>query len=76
MSLARGRPFSIPITRVLRECDDWHKSSAASDPQDGAMTSIAVLRRDLVRLTVWCPEKTHQLTFQPGWLVCDRANTL
>ncbi|KAH8169889.1 Zn(II)2Cys6 transcription factor [Sarocladium implicatum] len=52
MSLARGRPFSVPITRVLRECDDWHKSSAASDPQDGAMTSIAVLRRDLDGLFV------------------------
>jgi hypothetical protein len=47
MSLARGRPFSIPITRSLKDCDNWHRSDLA-DPQDGALVSMAVLRRDLV----------------------------
>jgi hypothetical protein len=47
MSLARGRPFSVPMTRSLKDCDNWHRSELA-DPQDGALVSMAVLRRDLV----------------------------
>lgn len=46
MSLARGRSFTVPITRSLRDCDQWHRSDLA-DPQDGPLVSIAVLRRDL-----------------------------
>ncbi|KAF4459617.1 hypothetical protein FALBO_13631 [Fusarium albosuccineum] len=46
MSLARGRPFSIPITRSLKDCGNWHRSEFA-DPQDGHLVSMAVLRRDL-----------------------------
>ncbi|KAI9152274.1 Satratoxin biosynthesis SC1 cluster transcription factor SAT9 [Paramyrothecium foliicola] len=46
MSLARGRPFSVPITQSLKECDNWHRSDLA-DPQDGPLVSMAVLRRDL-----------------------------
>jgi hypothetical protein len=48
MSLARGRPFSVPITRSLKDCDNWPHSDLA-DPQDGPLVSMAVLRRDLVR---------------------------
>ncbi|CAI6085614.1 unnamed protein product [Clonostachys chloroleuca] len=46
MSLARGRPFSVPITRSLKDCDNWHRSDLR-DPQDGPLVSMAVLRRDL-----------------------------
>ncbi|KAH7320617.1 hypothetical protein B0I35DRAFT_427475 [Stachybotrys elegans] len=46
MSLARGRPFSVPVTRLLKECDNWHRFELA-DPQDGPLVSMAVLRRDL-----------------------------
>lgn len=46
MSLARGRSFTVPITRSLRDCDHWHRSDIA-DSQDGHLVSIAVLRRDL-----------------------------
>ncbi|KAH6889831.1 hypothetical protein B0T10DRAFT_529045 [Thelonectria olida] len=46
MSLARGRPFSVPITRSLKDCDNWHRSDLA-DPLDGHLVSMAVLRRDL-----------------------------
>ena len=46
MSLARGRSFTVPITRSLRDCDQWHRSDIA-DSQDGHLVSIAVLRRDL-----------------------------
>lgn len=47
MSLARGRPFTVPITRSLKDCDNWHRSDVA-DPLDGHLVSMAVLRRDLV----------------------------
>ncbi|KAF6799425.1 zn 2cys6 transcription factor [Colletotrichum sojae] len=46
MSLARGRPYTVPVTRVIKDCDQWHRSSIA-DPMDGHLTSMAVLRRDL-----------------------------
>lgn len=46
MSLARGRPFVVPITRSLKDCDNWHRSDLA-DPLDGHLVSMAVLRRDL-----------------------------
>ncbi|KAH7141434.1 hypothetical protein B0J13DRAFT_556837 [Dactylonectria estremocensis] len=46
MSLARGRPFSVPMTRSLKDCDSWHRSDLA-DPLDGHLVSMAVLRRDL-----------------------------
>lgn len=46
MSLARGRPFSVPMTRSLRDCDNWHRNEYA-DPLDGHLVSMAVLRRDL-----------------------------
>lgn len=46
MCLARGRPFLVPITRSLKDCDNWHKSPLA-DKQDGPLLSMAVLRRDL-----------------------------
>ncbi|CAM1502623.1 Fc.00g073990.m01.CDS01 [Cosmosporella sp. VM-42] len=46
MSLARGRPFMVPITRSLKDCDNWHRSELA-DPLDGHVVSMAVLRRDL-----------------------------
>lgn len=45
-SLARGRSFTVPITRSLRDCDQWHRSDIA-DSQDGHLVSIAVLRREL-----------------------------
>ena len=46
MSLARGRPFSVPMTRSLKDCDNWHLSEFA-DPLDGHLVSMAVLRRNL-----------------------------
>ncbi|KAK1985284.1 hypothetical protein LZ30DRAFT_747294 [Colletotrichum cereale] len=46
MSLARGRPYTVPVTRVIKDCDQWHRSSIA-DPMDGHLISMAVLRRDL-----------------------------
>ncbi|KAG9253161.1 uncharacterized protein F5Z01DRAFT_176048 [Emericellopsis atlantica] len=46
MCLARGRPFLVPITRLLKDCDNWHKSPLA-EKQDGPLLSMAVLRRDL-----------------------------
>ncbi|KHO00569.1 uncharacterized protein MAM_01347 [Metarhizium album ARSEF 1941] len=46
MSLARGRPSVLPVTRLIEDCDSWHRS-AVGDPQDGHLVSMAVLRRDL-----------------------------
>lgn len=37
----------MPITRSLKDCDNWHRSDLR-DPQDGPLVSMAVLRRDLV----------------------------
>jgi hypothetical protein len=47
MALARGRPFMIPITRNIKDVDNWHRSSIA-DEQDGPVASMAAVRRDLV----------------------------
>jgi hypothetical protein len=44
--LARGRSYSVPITPLIQYCDRWHAIQIA-DPRDGALTSMAVLRRDL-----------------------------
>ncbi|KAM3512178.1 hypothetical protein MY11210_004166 [Beauveria gryllotalpidicola] len=46
MGLARGRPFMVPVTRLIKDCDDWHKSTIAAS-QDGHAVSMAVMRRDL-----------------------------
>lgn len=48
MCLARGRPFTVPLTRLIKNCHDWPQSDLA-DPQDGQPVSIAVMRKDLVR---------------------------
>lgn len=47
MCLARGRCYTVPITPILRGCDQWHLSNIA-DTMDGHLVSMAVLRRDLV----------------------------
>ncbi|KAM7190090.1 hypothetical protein V8F33_009677 [Rhypophila sp. PSN 637] len=46
MCLARGRCYTLPLTPLLRGCDQWHMSSIA-DTMDGHLVSMAVLRRDL-----------------------------
>ncbi|OAR01888.1 hypothetical protein LLEC1_05965 [Akanthomyces lecanii] len=46
MGLARGRPFMVPVTRLIKDCDDWPKSTIAAS-QDGHAVSMAVMRRDL-----------------------------
>jgi hypothetical protein len=46
MCLARGRSYTCPMTRVIKDCDQWHRSDIA-DPMDGHLVSMAVLRRDL-----------------------------
>lgn len=47
MCLARGRSYTVPVTPILRGCDQWHLSNIA-DTMDGHLVSMAVLRRDLV----------------------------
>ncbi|KAH7128300.1 hypothetical protein B0J11DRAFT_267172 [Dendryphion nanum] len=44
--LARGRSYSVPITPLVMYCDKWH-NNAVAHTQDGALISMAVLRRDL-----------------------------
>lgn len=66
MSLARGRPFSVPMTRSLKDCDSWHRSDLA-DPLDGHLVSMAVLRRDLV-CTLGC--KQDIVLTDVGWTFC------
>jgi len=46
MCLARGRTFTVPVTPLLKRCDQWHMSNIA-DTMDGHLVSMAVLRRDL-----------------------------
>ncbi|EAA30443.2 hypothetical protein GE21DRAFT_10549 [Neurospora crassa] len=46
MCLARGRSYTVPVTPLLRRCDEWHMSDIA-DTMDGHLVSMAVLRRDL-----------------------------
>ncbi|OWP01951.1 hypothetical protein B2J93_4577 [Marssonina coronariae] len=47
--LARGRSFTVPLTKIIERCDNWHKCSIA-DRWDGSIVSSAVLRRDLAML--------------------------
>ncbi|KEY64187.1 hypothetical protein S7711_03477, partial [Stachybotrys chartarum IBT 7711] len=72
MSLARGRPFSVPITRSLKDCDNWPHSDLA-DPQDGPLVSMAVLRRDLdglfAAVRALCDESLNPSI--DGSLVCE-----
>lgn len=64
MSLARGRPFVVPVTRLIKDCgDSWYRS-AVGDPQDGDLVSMAVLRRDLDGL------------FSTVRALCDGSQTL
>lgn len=44
--LARGRSYCLPITPLVTHCNSWHMHAVA-DPQDGALISMATLRRDL-----------------------------
>lgn len=46
--LARGRRYTLPITPLVETCDQWHVSNIADSRQDGAIISVAVLRRELV----------------------------
>ncbi|KAK1760119.1 protein priB [Echria macrotheca] len=46
MCLARGRSYTVPVTPILKRCDQWHLSNIA-DTMDGHLVSMAVLRRDL-----------------------------
>lgn len=46
MCLARGRSYTLPMTPLIRRVDQWHISDIA-DASDGALVSMAVLRRDL-----------------------------
>lgn len=46
MCLARGRSYTLPMTPLIRRVDKWHDSEIA-DKMDGALVSMAVLRRDL-----------------------------
>lgn len=46
--LARGRRYTLPVTPLVETCDQWHVSDIADPRQDGAMVSVAVLRRELV----------------------------
>ncbi|PNH71686.1 hypothetical protein VD0001_g5854 [Verticillium dahliae] len=72
MSLARGRSFTVPITRSLRDCDNWHRSDIA-DPADGHLVSMAVLRRDLdsIFATVRAMCDGSQNTFSDGSLIAQ-----
>ncbi|KAL4911765.1 hypothetical protein BDW62DRAFT_45734 [Aspergillus aurantiobrunneus] len=44
--LARGRSYTVPPAALIEHCDRWHISHLA-DSRDGAMNSMAVLRRNL-----------------------------
>ncbi|KAL5335678.1 hypothetical protein BJX70DRAFT_410303 [Aspergillus crustosus] len=44
--LARGRSYTVPPAALVENCDRWHVSDLA-DSRDGAMNSMAVLRRNL-----------------------------
>lgn len=76
MSLARGRSFTVPITRSLRDCDNWHRSDIAH-PMDGQMVSIAVLRRDLdgIFATVRAMCDGSQNNFSNGSLIAQSVQS-
>jgi len=66
MCLARGRSYTLPVTPILRGCDQWHLSNIA-DTMDGHLVSMAVLRRDLVGDGAKRPDTR-------GMLTCGRMN--
>lgn len=39
----------LPMSQLIENCDQWHLCELA-DRWDGSIVSVAVLRRDLVRL--------------------------
>jgi hypothetical protein len=47
--LARGRSYCLPITPLIKYCDEWH-AVPGSGNEDGPLVSMAVLRRDLDNL--------------------------
>ncbi|KAI0016828.1 hypothetical protein F4780DRAFT_660389 [Xylariomycetidae sp. FL0641] len=47
--LARGRSYSLPMSPLIENCDQWHLCDLA-DRWDGSIVSVAVLRRDLAKL--------------------------
>ncbi|KAI0450064.1 hypothetical protein F5B21DRAFT_492431 [Xylaria acuta] len=47
--LARGRSYMLPMSQLIENCDQWHLCELA-DRWDGSIVSVAVLRRDLVKL--------------------------
>ncbi|KAI1299544.1 hypothetical protein F5Y03DRAFT_365696 [Xylaria venustula] len=47
--LARGRSYMLPVSQLIENCDQWHLCELA-DRWDGSIVSVAVLRRDLVKL--------------------------
>ncbi|KAL4738101.1 hypothetical protein BDV11DRAFT_216251 [Aspergillus similis] len=61
--LARGRSYTVPSTALTENCDRWHVSDLA-DSRDGAMNSMAILRRNLTMIEsfytewyeAWAPE--------------------
>ena len=72
--LARGRSYTVPSTTLIDNCDRWHLSNIA-DPRDGAMNSVAVLRRDLVgaiqnRITYTYHAIDSVLTIS-GWTISE-----
>ncbi|KAL4987750.1 hypothetical protein BDW68DRAFT_197175 [Aspergillus falconensis] len=58
--LARGRSYTVPPTALIENCDRWHVSDLA-DSRDGAMNSMAILRRNLHRI------KTMIESFYAEW---------
>lgn len=40
----------LPMSQLIENCDHWHLCELA-DRWDGSIVSVAVLRRDLVRLS-------------------------
>lgn len=72
MCLARGRPFTVPLTRLIKDCRDWPESELA-DPQDGQPVSIAVMRKDLVGCT---RETSLQRLTAAGWPLEPRSFAL
>ncbi|KAG9244106.1 hypothetical protein BJ878DRAFT_85362 [Calycina marina] len=47
--LARGRNFTVPATRLILTCNNWHQSDIA-DEWDGSLNASTVFRRDLGNL--------------------------
>lgn len=73
--LARGRSYTVPSTTLIENCDRWHLSNIA-DPRDGPMSSVAVLRRDLVgalpslKIHQRCPyQAINSILTISGWTI-------